>query len=423
MDVSSDLKNRCVMATQDEGDRFVGIKATTDDARVYFPLGYHLPSTDGDLRKEIFHLFNVLSEFLDKKDNSIHLNKSNADEHVNFPLTAYLEIIKYYIENGYYIERDPTFRTKDRGKINWTKTIQRQKPILYRNINEDHYSPIYTLFTVRESTPNINKEITNIHQHCVYESFKKIGWLFTPNLPQKPTGVLNTRRFLNILQDKLRNTNNDIKKRLFQSMIEMLEFMDKNTNNNQFYFGTDNFETIWEKLIDKAFGIRNKEDYFPKSQWNLQYGATRSLHPLQPDTIMIYKDKIYVLDAKYYKYGRTGNPQDLPNASSINKQITYGEYIQRTKKVDDKNIYNAFLLPYNRNYNLFDSNEPYLNIGEAIGKWRTNKLNYEHIQGVLVDIKYLMYNYTGNSKSNIIGLANAIENSLKRNQIFYDNQQ
>lgn len=413
------LKNRCIVTTQGEGDRFVGIKATTDDAKIYFPLGYQLPDRDSDLRKEIFHLFNVLNEFLDKKDRIIPINKYNAEEFVKFPLTAYLEVIKYYFENGYYIERDPIFRTKDRGKINWAKTIQNQNPLLYKN-SDEKYRPIYTVFTVRESMPNINKEITNIHQHCVYESFKKIGWLFTPNMPQKPIGTLNTRRFLNILHDKLGNTNNDVKKRLFQSMIEMLEFMDKNTNNSQFYFGTDNFETIWEKLIDKAFGINNKEDYFPKSKWNLQYGKTRSLHPLQPDTIMIYNDKMYIIDAKYYRYGHTGNPQDLPNASSINKQITYGEYIQRTKEVDGENIYNAFLLPYNMNCNPFNSNDRYLNIGEAIGKWRTNNFNYEHIQGILVDVKYLMYNYSNNSESNVIQLAKAIENSLKENHIFND---
>lgn len=411
-----DLRNRCEIATQRDGDRFVGIKANTDDIKVYFPLGYQLPNTNDELRKEIFHLFNILNEFLDNKDRPIYFNKSSADESVVFPLTAYLEIINYYMEKGYYIERESLYRTKDKGKINWTKTIQKQKPLLCKNKNMDSYSLIYTTYTVRDSMPNVNKEITNIHMHCVYESFKKIGWLFTPNMPKKPDGTLNAKRFLNVLRNKLGHTNNDVKKRLFQSMIDMLEFMDKNTNNTQFYFGTDNFETIWEKLIDKAFGIKNKESYFPKSKWNLQYGKTKSLHPLQPDTIMIYKDNVYVLDAKYYKYGATGNPQDLPNASSINKQITYGEYLHKTKDVNADNIFNAFLLPYNKEKNYFNSNDNYLNIGEAIGEWKNNSLKYEHIQGILVDIKYLMYNYTGDTKYNILQLADSIENAFKENK-------
>ena len=412
------LKDICAVATQNDGDRFVGIKASTDDVTVHFPLGYQLANNDSELRNEIFHLFNVLNEFLDKKDRVIPINNINANKSVEFPLSAYLEIIRYYVENGYYIERDSYFKTKDRGKINWTKTIKQQKPLLYKNKNNS-YSPIYTSFTIRESVPNLNKEITNIHKHCVYESFKKIGWIFTPNIPLKPSGILNTKRFLSVLRNKMGHTNNDVKKRLFQSMIEMLEFMDNNENTNHFYFGTDNFETVWERLIDKAFGIKNKEDYFPRSKWNLQYGDTKSLHPLQPDTIMIYKDNVYVLDAKYYKYGRTGNPNDLPNASSINKQITYGEYIQKSKEITEDNIYNAFLLPYNKYENLFKSNSNFLNIGESIGEWKNNSFKYEHIQGILVDVKYLMYNYTGDTKYNILQLSKSIEEAIDENKLFY----
>ena len=32
-----------------------------------------------------------------------------------------------------------------------------------------------------------------------------------------------------------------------------------------------------------------------------------------------------------YKYGWTGIPEHLPNGSSINKQITYGEYLEKYK--------------------------------------------------------------------------------------------
>ena len=58
------------------------------------------------------------------------------------------------------------------------------------------------------------------------------------------------------------NTNNDADKRLFRSMIAMIEFMDDRTIDKQFYFGTDKFENVWEKLIDKFFGVLNKQDYF-----------------------------------------------------------------------------------------------------------------------------------------------------------------
>ena len=34
------LKDRCHVNTNDDGDRFVGIKADSENAMVYFPIGY-----------------------------------------------------------------------------------------------------------------------------------------------------------------------------------------------------------------------------------------------------------------------------------------------------------------------------------------------------------------------------------------------
>ena len=67
---------------------------------------------------------------------------------------------------------------------------------------------------------------------------------------------------------------------------------------------------------------------------------------------MLHNNNIYILDAKYYKYGATKNPFDLPESASINKQITYGEYIdaQADLKNPDSVIYNAFLMPFDKNY-------------------------------------------------------------------------
>ena len=62
------LKDRCRVVTQEEGDRFVGIKADTTNTLVYFPLGYCLPEADEELRHDIFNLFYILSEFKDMEE-------------------------------------------------------------------------------------------------------------------------------------------------------------------------------------------------------------------------------------------------------------------------------------------------------------------------------------------------------------------
>lgn len=414
MDVSAELlQSKCHVNTNEEGNRFVGIKADSENARVYFPMGYQLPNTEYELRRDILHLISVLSEFTDRKDRVLHMKNFEAPRSVDFPVNAFLEVIDYYMEKrSYYTEREPIYKTSDRGNTDWAKTVRQQKPLLQAN-----NSLIYLKQTVRNSTPNGRNLITQIHKYCVYESFQKLGWLFTWYLPPKPDFPVEINRFLIELNDKLGKTNNDEDKRLFTSMKAILNYIDEETNKRQFYFGTDSFEYVWEKLIDRVFGVRNKDAYFPKASWHLRKGKTRSFEALRPDTIMVYNNKIFVLDAKYYRYGITGEPLHLPEGRSIHKQITYGEYISTNDKFKDENgnnptVYNAFLMPYNSQDNTFDLSGIFENCGESTGEWKGQDNTYEHIQGILVDINYLMNHYTGNHSRKIMALAESIENGL-----------
>ena len=73
-------------------------------------------------------------------------------------------------------------------------------------------------------------------------------------------------------------------------------------------------------------------------------------------------------------------------------------------------------MPYNMEDNLFDFDEPFANIGVAVSKWKENNLKFENIQGILVDIRYLMHCYNRREKSNIIELAEFIEESYLENK-------
>ena len=46
MDLEKNLRERCHVISGGDGDRFVGVKADTDDAMIYFPIGYQLPEDD-----------------------------------------------------------------------------------------------------------------------------------------------------------------------------------------------------------------------------------------------------------------------------------------------------------------------------------------------------------------------------------------
>ena len=398
MDLQKNIRDRCHVNTNDDGDSFVGVKADTDDAIIYFPIGYQLPANDDDLRVDINNLLGVLAAFM-KEDRVIEVSKFEAPRTVDFPMHAYLKVIRSFLRMGrYYIETDPQFRTDTKGKTSWPRTVREQRALVQKN-----GSLVFTNMTVRSVTPNANKQITQIHRFCVYEAFEKMGWLYVPFMPDKPGPHPGIKESIYILDKKLVATNDDVEQELFNAMRDMLVYIDERSSDKQYFFGTDFFENVWERMIDKAFGVEDKEQYFPRTRWLLDYGRDKEKRPLQPDTIMIYGDRCYVLDAKLYRYGWDPKPEHLPNSADINKQITYGEYIEQTRRLPNEKLYNAFIMPYN--------------IGEAVSDWKPNVKNYERIQGIVVDTRYLMYNYIGTSDQQKKEMAGCIEKVLTRGPV------
>lgn len=416
MDLQKNIRERCHVNSNDEGDSFVGVKADTDDAVIYFPIGYQLPANDDDLRADINNLFYVLAAFM-KEDKVIEESKFAAPRTVDFPMHAYLRVIRDYLRTGrYYTETDPRYKTDTKGRASWPRTLREQRALIQKN-----GALIFTDLTVRSDTPNADKKITQIHRYCVYEAFEKMGWLYVPYMPQQPGPHPDNKEAIYILEKKLGTTHNDVEQELFSAMKAMLIYMDEKTYDKQYFFGTDFFERIWEKMIDKAFGVEDKGQYFPNTRWLLDYGRNRDNTPLQPDSIMIYNDKVYVLDAKLYRYGCNPNrPDYLPNSSDINKQLTYGEYIARTKGVPTDRLYNAFIMPFNSADNRFFVRDAAGNIvpgftgdmgnvGEAVGDWKPNPQAYERVQGIVMDTRFLMYNYIGMPEQQKKLLADTIE--------------
>ncbi len=372
-------------------DNFVGIRSINNDLQICFPLGFDI-SDDKNIRTDIKKLISVLLEYNKAIACENFLNNKN-DIIRNFPLTAYKNVIEYFLSHGYYAENKSYYENSAKGKINFSKTMKKNRPII-QNLNNKN-SFIYTRFQVKKEMINENELITAINKYCVHEAFSKFGFAFSSFMPPKFKLPTDKNYCIYLLENRLNNTFNDDKKILFQSMKNILLQDDNILDKTDFKFGTYSFYVVWERMIDRAFGIKNKEVYFPKIKWNLWRSNQNPDYLLQPDSIMLFGDKIYILDAKYYKYGISGVASDLPNSASIIKQIVYGEYA--AKRETKKEIYNIFLMPFNRFNNPLKLSNIFENIGFANGEWRDN-LKQKIIQGILIDTKFLMQNY--NKKSN-----------------------
>lgn len=399
------IRDKCSINTNWDEDTFVGFLCEEGKFSIHFPLGFNISDNDKELRKDIIMLLNIIGIMTKKKESSLQKSSNNYTD-TAFPLQAYLYVIRDFYERGYYKERETKYIVSKRGKIDWNRTIKTQDPYVQDN------SVFYLDFVTKKNTINENEIISLIHEYCVFESFAKVGWLFTSKLPKEPRIRFRYKLFYSVLRDKIASTYNDRNRKLFTEMLAIVDYKGSNNSDNEFKYGTYRFEYVWEALIDRVYGIENKDQYFPKTSWIIK-GKSYDNACLEPDTIMIYNGNVYVLDAKYYKFGATGRPSDLPESTSINKQITYGEYIaeqDKFKKLHGEcfQVYNAFLMPYaalpDKNIN---------NIGVAISSWKSNQKSYEKILGILVDVKHLMKVGMTQNEQEMIELVNEIEKVLE----------
>ncbi len=398
------LSSRCENSTNKENDKFVGIKCADGDFRVYFPVGFHISSDEDEIRKDIRLLLTTIAVTTQKMEsNTPYL--SHHIENEGAPINSFLFMINDYYERGIYKERESKYEISDDGIIDWDRTVDTQTAYIQ---NGEVY---YLDYVSRKTALKENEIISQIYQYCLYLSFKAMGWIYSNYMPPKPHIIVREKYFISTLKNKLLKTFNDKNRLLFWHMIAILEDKyDRNALNN-FTYGTYRFEYVWEKLIDNVYGIgEEKKEYFPQTFWQLYNSNTAEKNSkLEPDTIMLFQGNVFVLDAKYYACAIERNKvENLPESTSINKQITYGEYVATEDKFKKKHgdfvVYNAFLMPFDKEK--WGESKIYKWIGCAWGDWKGKEAaTYSQIHGVLIDTKSLMIIGTQRSDSAVNALA------------------
>ena len=284
-------------------------------------------------------------------------------------------------------------------------------------------------FITHRTNHNESELITLIHKFCVYESFSKLGYLFSSFVPAKPPIAFNKNFFTSILQTKIAHTFNESELLLFKNMLDIILYLDSSADKENFIFGTNNFHHIWEQLVDSVYGEKDKEKFYPKVYWHLNgskadfsFGNSEKRNSLRPDTIMIQnrgkpEQKIFVLDSKYYQYGATKNPNHLPDSASVVKQLSYAEYIANPKNkiklpsdiqqnLDSQKIYNAFIMPafVNESQNIGFVSADYALPQDS----EQAEKPYHQIYGILLDIRTLMHSHRPHNIQAIAELAQKI---------------
>ena len=407
-------------------DEFVGLRFIQDGdsltPEINFPRGFRISLSEEETRRDIIRLFAVLLKFGNHREGGKY-TEPDGNMSVSFPMRSYQYIIRDFLQHGYYTEREDFYSKNKRGKISWKRTIQKVKPI----ISDDSF--MYLDFVIKESKNSNKSMVCLIHEYCVHESFRMFGWLFLEKalMPAKPHIRLNKPLFVSVLKQEMGRTFNTSKRYLFQCMIDIIEFSEDSESVSSIpSFGVSSFEHVWENMIDYVFGEDNKEDYFPHARWHIlsNSGYKEESSELKPDTIIRYDNKVFVIDAKYYKFGLTGLAMHLPATDSIQKQITYGDYIAVNRDkgihVEAQNIYNAFVIPFDC---MDESQTPYKFVGVGTADWVYYDLStppYKYVLAILMDTRYLMSCSTRRDEQEIDIICRLIDSSVTeyRNKVY-----
>ena len=417
------LIDNCVSEEVEFSDSFVGIHYHDGLFEIKYPLGFtpigideksaQRKQQEKQYRKDILKLITILHHYKNKdKTNKESSERFARDDDKNFPLYSYLFIYRWYKKYGYYRPKEISYKRGTIGKVSWNRTIKQTTPIINKQ------NVVFLNFIVRKETFNEEELIAEINRFCVYESFKKIGCLFSSKMPKSHDFKIRNKLYINTLKKKISSTFIDEERELFINMKKILETESNKNSNKEYYYGTEYFNNIWENMIDEVYGIEKNSAEFlrPKVDWILPSGETRKF-TLKPDTIMIpktevTKNKIYILDAKYYKAGVNLDEGSLPGGESILKQLVYAEKFKKDNDYKDCEILNAFILPYDGQGKNFITK-----LGETKEDWlekeyKDPKCKYVRVQGIKMDTRTLMYNHKHASDKVFDELASLIEDGI-----------
>ena len=414
--------------TNEEHNSFVGIRIRNGEIHFHYPESYDLGSAAGKntltldsiVDKKAFRVdvVNILRTISLAKSRSTANNSSDTgfSQSEQFAVMSYIWLIRDYLSNGYYRNSEKIYRTNGKGKINWKKTLETQPIVSNGNI-------IYDKIVV-EVRNDCDDVITEAHKWCIFDSVRKIGWLFGINsksvfVPRATDSVI--KKYISAIKTELARTFDDIKKMRLNHMLKTLTGVDDSDRTKEIVYGVDKYHYVYERMVDYVFSnVSDITKYNPNAQWYLsknQFKPTDA-SSLRPDTVRLVpkagtEEKVaYIIDAKFYRFGTTGSESDLPSTTSIQKQITYGDHIITNLKAVDNidSVRNAFVIPYNKKKNGLGCSEDLEYIGYAKANWRSDKLSHEKVHAFLIDTKHLISTWSqGNCSEDIEKLVTDIE--------------
>ena len=300
-------------------DEYVGARVYESHIDFYFPHGYIVDvNNELDCRNKALNILYLISIAAQSEQSNSFSTNSNLRTG-NYPFLSYIWLIKDYYDNGLSFSLKKNYEMDGSGRINWLRTFKK-KPLP----TQDGFIYLNLIAEQKTKTSNL---LSIIHNYCLNIAFSEIGWLFEDKKFKKVDALSNSQ-ILFYEQYLLKEQNvtfNDHKKTLINHLLRILRFsIGKKDYYGRFEIGTYSFYHVWEKMIQKVYANKPLDEFFPNAIWHIGE-TTKNGSKLRPDAVMEYdrinKKTLYILDAKYYKFGLfRDNPDYLPGSSDVQKQ-------------------------------------------------------------------------------------------------------
>lgn len=281
---------------------YLNFKIDEINYRIYsFPKHYEPENIDNEMKK-------IIAIF--KKVN-FTVNGVECEEQIIFGslFYAFINVEEYYLNFGMYNYRIKNFKKGKSGKIDWRKTIIKQKSLLNNN------NVIFNKYVIEKKEfidtflTDIMKYVLNIAHEYFPFYFNKYNFKYNQDIIYK-----NNSMILNQLIELRKDTFGDENIILLENLIIIFSQLVKSFASGCEIL-TKNFELIWEEMIARI----SDSSFSHKKKYYIDDDKKRSIEIDHLNN----KEKI-IMDSKYYS--------DINKKNNEYKQYFYGYHLKAITK-------------------------------------------------------------------------------------------
>lgn len=328
------------MENRQELVAWVGVaKADAQDAAVFLPHG--APTESGPREQFARNLMRAIVRFA--RENARTGEDRGSESATQAALLA--ELASDYRDHGLYSTREK-IRSRHDGKPDWARTVKTEIAFpassgapIYSDIVTARFSSFATNIVARVQAAVLD-EIAANHGWWLVHYFGARELPLSEPLTQWPRKI-----WPNMLRLARRDLFQARAVRLVGMLLEYLEGA-METGSGPVVCGVSDFSTMWETMLRETLsGVEpHWNSYLPGPVYLRPDGTGSTAGRMQLDIVVRHNDRLFILDAKYYRATSQGY---VPGVSDVSKQIMYQKAVESTGQVSPNRIVNAFLFPSN----------------------------------------------------------------------------